>query len=58
MPVRHFALRMLADRSPEYTQQTSQLTKSIDNLGEEVAQDINSFEQMIKAESDKIMALN
>lgn len=37
---------------------TSQLTKSIDSLGEEVAQDINSFEQLIKTESEKIMGLN
>lgn len=34
-----------------------QLTKAIDDLGEEVAQDINSFEQMIKGEGEKIVGL-
>lgn len=35
-----------------------QLTKAIDDLGEEVAQDINSFEQMIKGEGEKIVGLS
>ena len=38
--------------------QQTQLTKAIDSLGEEVAQDINAFEQMIKVEADKIGALS
>ena len=38
--------------------QQFQLTKAIDDLGEEVAQDINSFEQMIKGEGEKIVGLS
>lgn len=38
--------------------QQHHLTKAIDDLGEEVAQDINTFESLIKNEAEKIVALS
>lgn len=48
-----FLQKWVEDR---FIQQT-QLTKAIDSLGEEVASDINAFEQSFKVEGEKIIAL-
>lgn len=49
-----FLQKWVEDR---FIQQT-QLTKAIDSLGEEVASDINAFEQSFKVEGEKIIALS
>ena len=36
----------------------SALTASIDNLGEEIASDINSFESQLRLESDRVASMS